>query len=253
MKTCTRDGQPYAQDATRAAASQAPPSMSSPGVVLGNQALQRFLQPRLLQAKREAPRLSRSPETTNAARQRHLAELARDTFEAHTEWRKRGYRLGGKEVPAHASWDVEIWVHPTGKKIRRDVSGGTFVVALSLDEWEEWLGSRREFADQWMAVQYLRRMQEANAKLVALCKSNPFREADAREAQGRFDGTHTRLKSLLRDVDMAKVTPAFATLFQKALQKALDDNEAARAPCCEKKPGDTAWGCDPDDGSGDDE
>ena len=35
-----------------------------------------------------------------------------------------GWRRAGMDVTGNASIDVEVWVHPTGKVIRRDVSGG---------------------------------------------------------------------------------------------------------------------------------
>jgi hypothetical protein len=34
----------------------------------------------------------------------------------------RGYRKAGSEHTGNAAWDTEVWVHPSGKTIRRDVS-----------------------------------------------------------------------------------------------------------------------------------
>jgi hypothetical protein len=35
---------------------------------------------------------------------------------------EQGYRLAGKEHTGNAAWDVDVWVHPSGKTVRMDVS-----------------------------------------------------------------------------------------------------------------------------------
>jgi hypothetical protein len=35
---------------------------------------------------------------------------------------EQGYRPAGKEITGNAAWDIDLWVHPSGKLVRKDVS-----------------------------------------------------------------------------------------------------------------------------------
>jgi hypothetical protein len=157
----------------------------------------------------------------------------------------RGYRRGGVEALGNAALSVEVWVHPRGSMIRRDISAGDFSAPLSLEEWAEALLREKAFPDQWMALERLIIMKKANAELATLCTSDPFNESKAQGAQGRFNGAYSYLRSTLLDLDMARVSRALSALFSRELAAALWENDLVREPCCEKRPRDPAFNCEP--------
>lgn len=54
-------------------------------------------------------------------------DLSVDTWQPGTGPSKeklleRGFRFAGKEFTGNAAWDIDLWVHPSGKRVRMDVS-----------------------------------------------------------------------------------------------------------------------------------
>ena len=111
----------------------------------------------------------------------------------------------------------------------------------ALEAWRERLSKDRRFPDQWMLLNRLGILRRANQSLARLCKSDPFQEAAALEAQTRFRGSYVNVRATLQDVDLGAVSQDLKQAFEKELDETLFVNDDVRLPCCEKHPDSAAF------------
>jgi hypothetical protein len=182
-----------------------------------------------------------------------------------------GYRRGGLEVTGTPATDVEVWVHPTGKMIRRDISTYRFgatdarkrdieapppVVKVRPPEVPPKVPPTKEQAE---ALQWLKVLKKANEQLRTLCTTNSqstvrtsghtrvtvtvedvFRVGDAEDAMIEFNNALSQLRDRLKNVDMRRVDPTF----WRQVEEEETKNAQAREPCCEKVPDNSIFNCE---------
>ncbi|MEO8577440.1 MAG: DUF4157 domain-containing protein, partial [Gemmatimonadales bacterium] len=136
----------------------------------------------------------------------------------------RGYRRGGSEQFGNAGWDIEVWVHPSGKTVRRDLSSWKFpttgpgtkpggdagkspvkkppVVDPPIEPPVTTTSRHEE------ALDHLEDMKDRNTKLHALCEADPFNVADAESAEIEFNFAREAVRDF-KDLDWTGVYPDF--------------------------------------------
>ena len=134
----------------------------------------------------------------------------------------KGYQLAGKEITGNAGIDIDVWVHPTGKTVRRDVStwkpGATPPDPQPTTEAppaEPPTPSETPEAppptmdeQQALAVELLEDLQERNNELQDAIRATPFAKQKAQQAQSSWAMSRTELRSM-HQVDMEAVYPGF--------------------------------------------
>ena len=142
----------------------------------------------------------------------------------------RGYKKAGSERTGNAAWDVEVWVHPSGKTIRRDVStyefgkgepgkqpGGTEGPGGTTGPGEIDDGGDEE-DDQDKAVKLLGQAEDGLKEAQELMTHKPVNWDDVNAAMMRSWNAQTELDQLMgadpdnpnpHPPDMSKVYPNF--------------------------------------------
>jgi hypothetical protein len=147
--------------------------------------------------------------------------------------RALGYRRGGLEITGTAWIDVEVWVHPSGKTLRRDLTGQP----MSAEPDDN--APPPLTADQERALAAMERLQQANDRVVDECSSESFRESAAEDAMSDFMTARNVLRILRRDVDMSAIDPDFWQQFERE----EENNAIGRAPCCQRNPDNNYFRC----------
>lgn len=173
-----------------------------------------------------------------------------------------GYRRGGKEVTGTGAIDIDVWVHPSGKMIRRVMSnaldGGAGDVKDSTDDVKLKSPPERDREappppptpprrkipptpeEMQQALDFLKKMRELNTQSTTLCNADPFDSARAANASFDFALANYNLRAHYTHVDLNAVMPDFWNLVVHEEQK----NELARQPCCEKEPDNSRFFCE---------
>jgi hypothetical protein len=159
----------------------------------------------------------------------------------------RGYRHAGSEQTGNAGFEVEIWVHPTGKKVRRDVS--TWKFATSGPGMKPGSDAGKPpvkkppvvdppieppvvtTARHEQALDLLEDMQARNTALYALCEANPFDAGKAENAEIEWNFSREALRDF-KDLDWTGIYPDF----WKEVSESADENLELRAACCKRDP-----------------
>jgi hypothetical protein len=143
-----------------------------------------------------------------------------------------GYRRGGLEITGSAWIEVEVWVHPTGKTLRRGLAGQSMSAAPDDN-------APPLTADQERALAAMERLQEANDRVVDECSSESFQESAAEDAMSDFMTARNVLRILRRDVDLSAIDPNFWQQFERE----EENNALGRAPCCQRNPDNSYFRC----------
>ena len=163
----------------------------------------------------------------------------------------RGYRRAGPEFTGNAAFDVEVWVHPSGSTIRRDVSTYKFGAADPEKKPEtekkkpETKKKKPPIVDPpiddkpYEAMELLAELQSRNSELLDLCASDPYQSENAEEAQINWTFSRDKLEEF-KNVDMKDVYPDF----WKEVDAATADNLKLRAKCCKRDPSNYFFFCD---------
>ena len=163
----------------------------------------------------------------------------------------RGYRRAGFEVTGTAAIEVEIWVHPSGSTIRRDISTYKFGAAdaekkpKTEKKKPETKKKTPPIVDPpiddkpYEAMELLAELQSRNSELLDLCASDPYQSDNAEDAQISWTFSHTKLEEF-KNVDMNAVYPDF----WKEVAEAAADNLKLRAQCCKRDPSNYFFFCD---------
>lgn len=164
------------------------------------------------------------------------------------ELKARGYKKAGSERTGNAAWDTEVWVHPSGKTIRRDVSTyefgkgdpgkqptGTKGPAGTTGPGEIDDGGDEKEDDQDRAVKLLGQAEDGLKEAQELMTHKPVPWDDVNAAMMRSWTAQTELDQLMGEdpenpnpnpPDMSKVYPNFkqereaaAALYHKLYQE----------------------------------
>jgi len=160
--------------------------------------------------------------------------------------RARGFRRAGSEHTGNAGFDVEIWIHPSGKTIRRDISTYKFGTSGPGTEPGSEAGkasvqkppvvepppevavttTRHE-----QALDLLEDMKTWNTRLQALCEANPFDLSEAENAEIEWNFAREAVRDF-KELDWTGVYPDF----WNEVSKLADENLKMRAACCKRDP-----------------
>lgn len=169
----------------------------------------------------------------------------------------RGWRMAGSERTGNAGFEVEIWVHPSGRTLRRDVSTWKFGAAepatkpaakvkpqsvepptmqappAEVPELPTQTTERHQTALDLLDDLHLR-----NEALHDLCAADPFRKEEAEDAQINWTFSRERLRDF-RDVDWRGVHPDF----WQEVADAAQENAALLEQCCKRDPSNYWFDC----------
>lgn len=165
----------------------------------------------------------------------------------------RGYRVKGRENTGNAAFDIEVWVHPSGSTVRRDISTYKFGKAEPEQpgETKETEASKAKKPPRveppppdrtGEALELLRELERLNKELEGLCLSEPptLKQSDrAEDAPMEWTFARDKLKEF-RSVDMRAVYPDF----WKAVDEAAAHNVDVRKECCKIDPSNYFLSCD---------
>ncbi len=169
----------------------------------------------------------------------------------------RGFRLAEMENTGTGATDVEIWVHPSGRVVRRDVS--TYKVSPAEPEEKGKAGGKAPPTVQppiedkppgkpprppppdeiAIAMEHLANLHSWNAALHASCTAAPFDIDVVEDAQINWDFARESLRAM-GNLDMRAVYPDF----WKDVAEATAENRLLRAQCCKKDPSSYFLHCD---------
>lgn len=171
----------------------------------------------------------------------------------------RGYRLAGPERTGNAGFDVEIWVHPTGRTVRRDIStwkfptseGGEKKPGTKTDSKAEKKPPAKEppvvepphppvetTPRHEQALGFLEDMEKWNTELQSLCDANPFDLSAAENAVIEWNFAREAVREF-KDLDWTGVYPDF----WNEVTKLADENIDLRRACCKHDPGSFWFDC----------
>jgi hypothetical protein len=162
-----------------------------------------------------------------------------------------GYRFAEMEITGTGAIDVEVWVHPSGKKIRRDVSTYKFGAPEPKKGPETKVKEPKTKVKEpetkpppedpriWEALKLLEELERRNNELQDLCISGPFHLEKAEEAQINWTFSREKLKEFKR-VNMSAVYPDF----WNAVAAATAENVDLRVACCKRDPSNFFFSCD---------
>lgn len=158
----------------------------------------------------------------------------------------RGYRRAGSEITGNAGIDVEIWVHPTGKTVRRDVStwkfptseGGEKPGTKSDSKAEKPPAKKPRIVDppeppakttsrHEEALDFLDDMKKWNTALQSLCEANPFDLKAAEDAMIEANFAREGVRDF-KDLDWTGVYPDF----WREVSELADELVDLRRACC---------------------
>jgi hypothetical protein len=167
----------------------------------------------------------------------------------------RGYRQAGFEHTGNAAFEVELWVHPVGKTVRRDVS--TWKFGASGPGTKGGGGAGKSPAKQppvveppteppvtttarhEQALDFLEEMNTSNTKLQSLCEANPFDLSAAEYAEREWNDAREALRDF-QDLDWTGIDPDFWS----EVSESRDENLDLRAACCKRAPKSFWFDCD---------
>jgi hypothetical protein len=150
-----------------------------------------------------------------------------------------GYRYRGEEFTGNAGYVVEVWEHPSGAIIRRDISPQRADAPAKTDEPPR-PGAVPLTSDQERALRMLQRLQDATDELAELCTGEPFLLSDAEDAASHSNVARFFLHTLrYKRVDMSSNDPQF----WEHVEHEEEDNDLVRAPCCEQDRGNSYFLC----------
>ena len=162
-----------------------------------------------------------------------------------------GYRRAGLEFTGNVGFEIEVWVHPSGRRIRRDVSPWKFGAGESEKKPESKVKKppivEPPIVDPpvdekpYEAMELLADLLDRNKELKKLCtpEPEPFQSDDAENAQIDWDFARGELRAF-KDVDMSAVYPDF----WKEVADAEAENRALRRKCCKRDPTNYFFFCD---------
>jgi hypothetical protein len=158
----------------------------------------------------------------------------------------RGYRHAGSEQTGNAGFEVEIWVHPTGKTVRRDVSTWKFGTPTPGVKPGTQAGKPPvkepptvdpptdppvTTARHEQALDLLDNMHTWNTALHALCEADPFDMSEAENAEIEWNFSREALRDF-KDLDWTGIYPDF----WNEVSRSADENLDLRRACCKRAP-----------------
>jgi Domain of unknown function (DUF4157) len=158
----------------------------------------------------------------------------------------RGYRRAGSEQTGNAGFEVEIWVHPVGKTVRRDVATWKFGTSGPGTKAGSEAGKQPAkkppvveppteppvtTARHEQALDFLEDMKTWNTALHSLCKADPFNLSEAENAEIEWNFAREAVRDF-KDLDWTGVYPDF----WKDVSELAEENLELRAACCKRDP-----------------
>lgn len=165
----------------------------------------------------------------------------------------RGFRRAGSERSGNAGFDVEVWVHPTGKTVRRDVSTWKFSTSEPRTKSGSEAGKSPAetspivkppaeppvtTARHEQALDFLDGMKTWNTAIHSLCEANPFNLSEAENAVIEWNFAREAVRDF-KDLDWTDVYPEF----WNEVTELADENLDLRAACCKRDPSSYWFDC----------
>jgi len=171
---------------------------------------------------------------TSGKAQRDVIYWPAGTGPSDEQLRALGYRRGGREITGSGWIEVEVWVHPNGKLLRRGLAEQSIGTAPG-DSPPPNLTPEQERALEWME-----RMREANDQVGDQCSDAVFDASAAEDAMNDFMTARMHLQMLRNQhVDMSAIDAGFWQQFERE----EDENALMRKPCCEQEPDNLSFRC----------
>ena len=170
---------------------------------------------------------------TSGKAQREVIYWPAGTGPTDEQLRALHYHRGGREITGSGWIEVEVWVHPAGKLLRRGLSEQS--LAATPESPPPTLTDEQERALEW-----LERMRKANDRVGDECSSAAFDAETAEDAMSDFMTARMHLQMLRNaHVDMSAIDAGFWQQFERE----EDENALMRKPCCEREPDNIFFRC----------
>lgn len=162
---------------------------------------------------------------------------------------ERGYRRAGPEHTGNAGFNVEVWVHPTGMTVRKDISTWKFSTSedgkkprTKTDSNAEQPPAKKPPVEapgppaettprHEQALDFLEDMEKWNTELQSLCEADPFDLSASENAVIEWNFAREAVRDF-KDLDWTGIYPDFWNEVTELSRENLD----LRRACCKHDP-----------------